>query len=118
MVHQNGITLSDSELKRLLESADRQQDLVYEYIKRTNGKTTNELYDDLQELGVLRANTPESSIKRALTDLANSPDYPVYKSEDKRAGRYGVDVHVYKVKPLEGQMDAFGKPQNRNGIGL
>lgn len=89
-IHQNGITLSDSEEKRLTISAKSQHEIVYNhFLKVGKEQTAEEVWKESL------SHCPLTSVRRTITDMMK--EGVLIKTEIKRRGMYGIDICTWKL---------------------
>lgn len=93
----NSIELTGKPLEKAEKKAVTQEDKVYIFFIRKAGKeyTPWEVYQALTHTGVIHRNTPEQSIKRAITNLTTSGK--LIKTDIRRIGKYGTLNFTWKL---------------------
>ena len=72
-------------------SAARQEDVIFAYFAAAKQATPS----DVLAAGILRPETPITSVRRAITQLTRAGK--LCKTETKRDGMYGRPEHVWEV---------------------
>lgn len=92
--NQTGRMLAESEKKAFTQ----QSEVHYIFMRSVTGLTASEVFKRYP-----KRNTPLTSIRRAITNLAN--DKFLVKTKQKRQGMYGKPEYVYEL--YTGQLNLF-----------
>ena len=99
----NTIHLQNEDLAKAKKQAETQESKILDFLKANPKQkfTKHEIKIALVKLGRIRANTPESSISRALTNLCK--DGKILKLEEMRLGEFDKPNHLWQVvlEPLQ-----------------
>lgn len=85
--------LTDSQLRQAIESAARQEDRVHALFRRYGSLSPSLAHKLHSDMGFVR--TPITSIRRAISDLADSGK--LRKTDIQTEGRYGRNESVWKL---------------------
>lgn len=99
----NTIHLQDTDLAKAKKQVETQESKILDFLKANSKQkfTKHEIKIALVKLGRIRANTPESSISRALSNLYK--DVKILKLDEMRLGEFDKPNLLWQVvlEPLQ-----------------
>lgn len=109
-IYYNTAKLTGDELLKAMATAKSQETKMLAFFAREHkldrkhhdkfGYSRSEIHKSIMQ------QSPEHSVQRAISNLTKQ-GYLIKSDETEREGSYGVNVHVWRFNPLEGQTELF-----------